>query len=386
MRNKRLDILRGIAVLLVVFYHGSVQNRLIAAGWAGVDLFFVLSGFLISGLLFVEYKRTGSINLKRFFIRRGLKLYPAFYVFLLLTLIAETGFHHVRPLGSYLGELFYVQNYGPSVWTHTWSLAVEEHFYIFLPLFLVALARFSSNKPDPFCAMPAAFLIVAILCAAFRLAAVLRIPTGQLNYWENVRGVYEPTHERMDSLFFGVLLGYLHHFRGQFLERLLSSTRNRIMLGIASGILLSSSLILQNASRLMLVLGFTWMYLGFGIFLLLCLQVQGVLPKAGAAVAGNVGRCFAFVGMYSYSIYLWHFAILRWEPIFVDKVFNIRQGFVSSYVSYLVASVAIGIVMSRLIEHPILRLRDRILPGMQPVAIAGDSAAEVRQTAGLALN
>ncbi|MGH9560345.1 MAG: acyltransferase family protein, partial [Terracidiphilus sp.] len=136
MRNRRLDILRGIAVLLVVFYHGRVQDRLIGAGWAGVDLFFVLSGFLISGLLFAEYKRTGSINLKRFFIRRGLKLYPAFYFLLFVTFVLEHATQHVRPLGAYLSEMFYVQNYGPSVWTHTWSLAVEEQFYILLPLFL----------------------------------------------------------------------------------------------------------------------------------------------------------------------------------------------------------------------------------------------------------
>jgi peptidoglycan/LPS O-acetylase OafA/YrhL len=128
MRNKRLDILRGIAVLLVIFYHGTIQNPFTRAGWAGVDLFFVLSGFLISALLFVEYKKTGSINFKRFFIRRGLKLYPAFYVFLLLTLVAESLFHHVRPLGTYLSEMFYVQNYGPSLWPHTWSLAVRSTF------------------------------------------------------------------------------------------------------------------------------------------------------------------------------------------------------------------------------------------------------------------
>ncbi|HXJ16319.1 MAG TPA: acyltransferase, partial [Candidatus Polarisedimenticolia bacterium] len=80
MRNKRLDVLRSIAVLLVLLYHSEIGTRLANAGWAGVDLFFVLSGFLISGLLFTEYKKRGSIDFKRFFIRRGLKIYPAFYV------------------------------------------------------------------------------------------------------------------------------------------------------------------------------------------------------------------------------------------------------------------------------------------------------------------
>ena len=85
MRNKRLDVLRCIALLLVMFNHGGVWPAAAHHGWIGVDLFFVLSGFLISGLLFSEYKARSSISFKRFFTRRGLKIYPAFYLFLFLT-------------------------------------------------------------------------------------------------------------------------------------------------------------------------------------------------------------------------------------------------------------------------------------------------------------
>src|ERR1700732_285133 len=130
MRNKRLDILRCIAILLVIARHTYPRIWIGKAGWMGVDLFFVLSGFLISGLLFAEYKKNRSINWKRFLIRRGLKLYPAFYVFLLATFLTQLGFKQVSGLSNYLGEIFYVQNYGPYIWSHTWSLAVEEHFYI----------------------------------------------------------------------------------------------------------------------------------------------------------------------------------------------------------------------------------------------------------------
>ena len=85
MRNKRLDILRCIAVLSVMILHGNIWPFFGNIGWVGVDLFFVLSGFLISGLLFSEYKTRNSISFKRFFIRRGLKIYPAFYFFLAVT-------------------------------------------------------------------------------------------------------------------------------------------------------------------------------------------------------------------------------------------------------------------------------------------------------------
>src|SRR5208282_5492945 len=97
MRNKRLDILRCIAVIIVIFHHSGESTFFARVGWAGVDLFFVLSGFLISGLLFSEYKRRRSINFKRFFIRRGLKIYPAFYVFLLLTGITGELVFHSHP-------------------------------------------------------------------------------------------------------------------------------------------------------------------------------------------------------------------------------------------------------------------------------------------------
>src|SRR5579871_4107611 len=89
-RNVQLDALRGVAILMVLVCHTFVFRKagweamLVRSGWAGVDLFFVLSGFLISGLLFSEYQRTGQIRFRRFALRRAFKLYPAFYVLVAL--------------------------------------------------------------------------------------------------------------------------------------------------------------------------------------------------------------------------------------------------------------------------------------------------------------
>jgi peptidoglycan/LPS O-acetylase OafA/YrhL len=154
-RNRRLDVLRCIAVVLVMLHHGGISHFFSQAGWAGVDLFFVLSGFLISGLLFSEYRKRHAISFKRFFIRRGLKIYPAFYGYLLLTAITSYKvLGSMTPPAQYLHEIFFVQNYWPGVWNHTWSLAVEEHFYIFLPIFLLVLVRLSLNREDPFHIIP----------------------------------------------------------------------------------------------------------------------------------------------------------------------------------------------------------------------------------------
>ena len=85
-RIKQLDVLRGIAIVLVLGSHMPASDLWSQIGWVGVDLFFVLSGFLVSGLLFNEYKKHGQIRLGRFLIRRGFKIYPAFYFLILVTI------------------------------------------------------------------------------------------------------------------------------------------------------------------------------------------------------------------------------------------------------------------------------------------------------------
>jgi peptidoglycan/LPS O-acetylase OafA/YrhL len=366
MRNKRLDVLRSIAVLLVLFYHSDVNTRLANAGWAGVDLFFVLSGFLISGLLFTEYKKRGSINFKRFFIRRGLKLYPAFYFCILVAFLYQIVSHQiVGTVGQYLSEMAYFQNYGPFIWRHTWSLAVEEHFYILLPLFLLLLIRYSSNRYDPFRAIPWAFFLVATMCLAFRIATVLSIPRPLLKDWASYRAAFATTHCRMDSLFFGVLLGYIYHFRKGFLDRLLGTANNRIALTFLSAALLSCCLFFPVNHLFTLTAGFTLLYLGFGAVLTLCLYVELALPSALARPFNQIGKGFAYVGMYSYSIYLWHLAVKRLALTYMPRAFDIGVTSPLGCIAYMASSLVIGILMSQLIEYPILRLRDRIFPVMQ---------------------
>src|ERR1700675_1801152 len=109
-RNQWFDVLRGVAILLVLGRHYDYRYIRIwhSIGWAGVDLFFVLSGFLISGLLFSEYKTRNSISFKRFFIRRGLKIYPAFYLFLFLTgMLSRIVFRTLSPVTHYFHEVFF---------------------------------------------------------------------------------------------------------------------------------------------------------------------------------------------------------------------------------------------------------------------------------------
>jgi len=370
MRNKRLDVLRCIAVLLVMLCHSYMWSPVTRNLWIGVDLFFVLSGFLISGLLFSEYKRYGSISFKRFFVRRGLKIYPAFYLYLGLTfIISDVVLHSVASKGRYLAEILFVQNYWPGVWDHTWSLAVEEHFYILLPILLLFLTKRFSKRNDPFGTLPAIFAVVAVSCAALRAISVC---FGTPDY----HMTYVATHARIDALFFGVLLGYLHHFRPQVLVRLTAPAWNRAAIAASSAGLLSTAFVFARDSLFFAIFGFSCVYLAFGGILLLSLYVEGILRGKVARLAGAAGTALGAIGMYSYSIYLWHGPTGAWFPGLLKRALHVSFNADERFAIYMLGSLAIGITMSKVVEYPILRLRDRIFPPREGVVVPARALSE----------
>ena len=200
MRNRNLDILRAIAVLLVLGRHGNGPTFWNNVGWVGVDLFFVLSGFLISGLLFTEYKKTSGINWGRFFIRRGFKIYPSFYAMIFATFVWQVAEHQAIRWKAYLPEVLFYQSYqSDRLWAHTWSLAVEEHFYIFLPFLLLLILKIQRkrNSADPFRIIPFVCAILAAACFLQRFYLAQASPDVQVS-WPSI---IFPTHLRIDSLF-----------------------------------------------------------------------------------------------------------------------------------------------------------------------------------------
>ena len=335
MRNQSLDILRGIAILLVVGYHFSRIPLLFNFGWTGVDLFFVLSGYLISGLLFSEYKRAGRIDVPRFWIRRGFKIYPSFYVMMAVTAAALYVALGHEPAGI-PEECLFVQNYGPHIWEHTWSLAVEEHFYILLPLLLIALIKFSSNRADPFASIPRIFAFLGVVCLGLRL-----IGRAEGVNWV---ALHAETHFRIDSLFAGVFLGYLKHFRQDTFARL---TRKPIwVLGI---LFLLPATMMREYNPFMNVWGLTLLYIGYGCVLLSMVERP---PSKGLLARGT-----SYIGRYSYSIYLWHGVV--WPLLFRGR-FDLRFLALGALVS-----IPCGIVLSKMIEMPALHFREKLFPSRE---------------------
>lgn len=186
---------------MVIGHHAGYYVWWSRFGGIGVDLFFVLSGYLISGLLFSEYKRTGRISISRFLIRRGFKIYPGYFAMVLAFL--PVTFHWVT-----WADLTFMGSYFPIFWGHGWSLSVEEHFYFALPVVLVLSLRFFRSRN--FGWIPWAMPALALICLFLRY----RFALGH----SVMNGVVQ-THLRIDSLFAGVTLGWLQHFRNFVVKR-----------------------------------------------------------------------------------------------------------------------------------------------------------------------
>lgn len=330
-RNESLDVLRCVAILLVIGRHFPYYDAWAKIGWIGVDLFFVLSGFLISGLLFVEYKTHGRIRFWRFVVRRGFKIWPSFYL-MVGAFIGVSFIFHQDNWRSVVASLFFVQNYVPenllpTIVGHTWSLAVEEHFYIGLPLLLIALSF--NRRKDPFSAIPVIFGLTAIGCLALRSFTMAPgdAPWG--------------TQLRIDSLFAGVTLGYLYHFRRTSFDRL---TGNFALLVAAICCLPVAFFNVQ--SRVMETVGLTALYIGFS-FLLAWSVVRVPTNRVAQALLGPLAK----VGFYSYSIYLWH--------TFIGRAVETNSKTFGAFWLYVGLCIGIGIVLSKVVEQPYLALREK---------------------------
>ena len=358
-----LDLLRGIAIFLVLFRHSLVPpedagllSPLVSLawniGWSGVDLFFVLSGFLVSGLLYREHIKNDRINLGRFVIRRGFKIWPLYYFYLLLTTAVafrRTGYSFSRTTSLLWGNYLHIQNYTGTPLAHTWSLAVEEHFYLLLPLVLIWLlkVRRGIDAIVPIC------LSVFAVCLTFR---IIYFATGHEFSYIPVQWA---THSRIDGLSCGVLIGYLYHYRSEMLVRMSSHQFGRFVPPVLLLCLIPAAA-LDMKHPVMWTIGYTLNFLGYGSLLHIVLQSNNAL-QSNYLVRGT-----AWVGQYSYPIYLFHFGVtqdvIEWLlTLGILKEMPEVRWLLFSFI-YAAIAIFIGYILGRLIEIPALRLRERLFP------------------------
>ena len=351
-RNTSLDILRAFAILLVLGrhmppypYNNIFIKTLLDAygrgGWIGVDLFFVLSGFLISGLLFAEHKKTGSISFKRFFIRRGLKIYPAFYVMIAATLMLTALTPH-----ALLTELFFMQDYAAGLWNHTWSLGVEEKFYLLLPLLFILLSKINKFKKAPFNVIPVIFIFVSVSCLGLRLFHAHFSPYQHLTH-------LFPFHLRVDALFWGVTISYFYHYHS-IPFKIFTQCYKLLLLILGFIFLLPAFLFTLETTPFIYTGGLTLFYLGSG-FILMAFIDDKTSPNV-------LNKILAYIGAHSYSIYLWHMPVERGLPYLFHYLPSNYCTYTNVVLTFLIGSIGLGILMSKLIEFPILKMRDRFFP------------------------
>ena len=363
-RNQQLDVLRAIAILLVLGRHSVVEPQSAGIlsspatlwmrfGWTGVDLFFVLSGFLLGGLLFSEFALTGKIDVRRFLIRRSFKIWPDYYVLLIFVILVTpvSGDTFAERLTTYIPHLFHLQNYFRYLSLHTWSLAVEEHFYLALPLLLWTTFKLTQgNKQRRFTIVAVAASLVVIICLTLRLCAEVPL--------ENLGARLSPTHLRVDSLCWGVFLAAIYHLKTNWFAALL---RHRLLIALAGLAIISPMMVLSIENSLFVTTwGYSLLYIGYGC--LLIAAVSGGDNKRHSYLA----RLLAFIGTSSYSTYLWHWHLAY---LFKALVPTIRSsGIPPAFcwllltMAYVVTAIAVGWFMGRLVEVPMLKFRDRIFP------------------------
>jgi peptidoglycan/LPS O-acetylase OafA/YrhL len=345
MRIKQLDALRALAIFMVLGTHfGNVVAdhtnwmpiwRQI--GWSGVDLFFVLSGFLISGLLFREYKLSGNIRVGRFLAKRSIKLWPAYYTLVLATVAAAIYLGVPYKWSAIWPSIVFMQNYGFGgvIWDHLWSMAVEEHFYVLLPVVFWLAAK----RNNPFDRLPQAACIVIVSCLVCRCIPV----------WHGGRHNFPmQSHLRFDGLAFGVLISYLWEFRPEFIQGIVRN-RGRWLLG-ATVLLLSPQVFLSLDNPVMYTIGLTSTLLGCGgllVYSIRCVRPDNLL----------IG-CLAPVGIYSYTIYLVHVPVLVWT---LHHGYSTNWRIHIAFFLYLSLSVVIGILFAKVLKLPVFLLSCRPL-------------------------
>lgn len=301
-RLPTLDGLRAVSIMMVMLSH--FVNAHFFPGGLGVLIFFVISGFLIARLLLSEHKTTGGVNIRDFYLRRVIRLYPVVvaYTISVVLVFALTGRSEQIELKPILSALFYFANYYYSdlYVTHSqtampfsiaWSLSVEEHFYIVFPVLFAALVSLGSHLR----------LAVLALCIVPLVARVFFVITNPIDDPAYSFITYYQTQYRIDSIAFGVLLALL--LEVSFWQNMLRRLEHPLALGLGIAVILGSLLWRDPIFRE------TWRYsvqAAAVVLILYNLLYSQSVPSRFLARILNVPP-IVFIGKLSYSLYFWHF-------------------------------------------------------------------------------
>ncbi|HLX01412.1 MAG TPA: acyltransferase [Trinickia sp.] len=355
-RTIELDFVRGIAIIAVMGFHFHTVNTgywfipiieypLKNFGREGVNLFFTLSGFLVGGLLLRQYAQTGRVDARRFIVRRIFKIWPAYYVLILFHVLA--GRH---PTSTFLWQnLTHMQNYFGTSISQTWSLAVEEHFYLFLPALLLLFAHWRVRANT-------IIGVLCTICVAVLIARCVVVAQGDLD------AAFAYTQYRIDSLLAGVILAVFYWMKPETYKRF--AQKKGLLMALLA--MLAAWLVLATQHfAIDESIGYTIQAIGYVALIVFVLEYSAKVRRS------LVFRAVAWIGVYSYGIYLWHSIALAPGDILIHKTAALGVPPLIAWAIVLSGQAAIAIVVgyvtTRVVEFPFLLLRNRLFPARQQV-------------------
>ena len=344
-----LDGIRAIAVILVLAYH--LKLALFKSGFLGVTVFFVLSGYLITGILISEVEEEGTIDLKNFWLRRIRCLVPAVMSMAVVIIFVSAVVNRIiftkgckDFLASVLGfnnwwqifnKVSYFEAAGvPSPFTHCWSLAIETQFYLIYPLILLGIYKLVKSRGEGRAKRGLLFAGVTLLLALISVILMIVLFDPQ----QDASRVYYGTDTRAFSLLFGALLAILWEYR--MVPRRLSASVNMVLGSVSFAVLLVMTIAINGSSNFWYRGG---QFFGTILTVLMVYAVSGRKTWLSRFLSNPVLK---WIGDRSYSIYLWHYPI----------ILLISKGLKASWwitLIEIVLSVVLAELSYRFIETPI---------------------------------
>ncbi|WP_288381487.1 acyltransferase [uncultured Massilia sp.] len=350
-----LDTLRALAIVLVLMshYNGFVSRAPTfgiagTIGWAGVDLFFVLSGYLIGNQLLAPAARGESLELKSFFARRLLRTLPNYYAVLAVYLLLPDSPIAGKSMAPTWQFLTFTQNFGLNygeTFTHSWSLCIEEQFYLVLPLAVLALVGARRSPRLLWCALVAAI-------GAGMMARGLAFMDGKDVF---AAPVYYSSFCRFDELLPGVAIAMLKNFHPAAFARLLRHGNALLAAGLAMAAAVLYGVMNEAPTAFMAsTFGFTLVAMSFALLTLSALSPGALLNRLQVPGAASLA-------LWSYAVYLVHkpvFMALR--PELASR--GIDPGAPLTIAAVMAAGIGGGWLLYRVVETPFMRLRARWYP------------------------
>ncbi len=370
-----LEQLRALAIILVLLFHYQVYYGLPAVltksaflkvtsfGWTGVDLFFVLSGYLIGTKLFGDIDCYGRIRFRSFYLNRFFRIVPA-YVAAVSIYFIFADVQEGRGLQQLWRYLTFTQNIPIDLrfntFSHAWSLCVEEHFYLILPALLYLIFSTENQRKG-------AYILVGLVAAGLLLryavwTELVDPESGRMRMGAAFKYIYYPTYARLDGLIIGVGIAALFRYQPALRDRI-TPYGNLIFLAGLGVLAVSHSIFGGNivsmkfATLTPTLLGFPLISLGYGLLVVAALSPACFLYRLNF-------RPTAAIATVSYSVYLVHKMSNHWINTNLPNYMEVNK--LEMFLICLAVGILAGSLLYWLVERPFLHVRDRWAP-LQPI-------------------